>query len=129
MLSICHLQLEALALKVLGASADWLPAREGVNPFATFAESGLIVFLCFRFALICLCVPVAEELFLRGFLMRATEAENWTKLALVDIGKRGLIIGTVGICLEWIAGCPSARGRVADGIGPSTPAGCCRKAQ
>ena len=95
-IGVCGLEIERSLLELLGLSADWLPEREGVNPFESYSP-GLALggFLFFRFALLALCVPVAEELFLRGFVMRAFEADDWPSLALTQIGRSGLIIGTV----------------------------------
>lgn len=95
-IGICHLQLESSAFRMLGLPDRWIPARDGVDPFAIYdAGLPLIGFLVMRFALLVLCVPIAEELFLRGFLMRAVEAEDWTDLPLKRIGRMGLIAGTV----------------------------------
>jgi CAAX prenyl protease-like protein len=40
-------------------------------------------------------VPIAEELFLRGFLMRAVDCQDWQRLPLTQIGSAGLVAGTV----------------------------------
>ena len=95
-IGVCSLGLEKLILVWLGLSEDGLGQREGVNPFLTY-NAGLerVAFLTFRFTLLALCVPIAEELFLRGFVMRAFEVEDWPSLPLGSIGRNGLIIGTV----------------------------------
>jgi len=105
-IGICALRLEDAAFEILGVPAGWIPQRESVNPFALYgvarydgSASGtpwpLVGFLAFRFALLVICVPMAEELFLRGFLMRAVESEDWTALPLARIGRAGVIAGTV----------------------------------
>jgi CAAX prenyl protease-like protein len=96
-IGICSLQLERSLIEMIGLSAErWLPGREGVDPFSTYSGgSALLSFLAFRFALLAVCLPVAEELFLRGFLMRAVEAENWTEIPISAVGPTGLILGTV----------------------------------
>jgi len=104
----CSLELERSLIDALGLSQDWLPARESVNPFDVYATSdSLLAFLAVRFSLLVICVPIAEELFLRGFVMRAVEVEDWTELPLQQIGTTGLVMGTVyGIAThpaEWIA--------------------------
>jgi CAAX prenyl protease-like protein len=107
-IGLCRLGLEQGLLETLGLAEDWLPSRAGVNPFATYAAGvPLAAFLAFRFLLLVLCVPIAEELFLRGFLMRAMDAEDWPSLSLQDIGRTGLVMGTVyGVAThpaEWVA--------------------------
>lgn len=95
-IGVCSLGLEQSMVGALGLSDDWLPQREGVDPFDIYGSGGEQVgFLAFRFALLALCVPIAEELFLRGFVMRAFEVEDWTELPLSRIGRNGLLIGTV----------------------------------
>lgn len=95
-IGICELHLESSVLQMLSLSTDWLPAREGVDPFITYAPGvSLISFLIARFLLLAVCVPVAEELFLRGFLMRSVESEDWTELSLSSIGRRGVVAATI----------------------------------
>ena len=95
-IGVCGLDMERSLVKLAGLSDQWLPAREGVNPFETYGAGWeRSSFLAFRFTLLAVCVPVAEELFLRGFVMRAFEAEDWTALPLSKIGRTGLLIGTV----------------------------------
>ena len=94
-IGLCTLQLEQTLFGAVGL-ADWFPARESVNPFASYDPGvPLVTFLTLRFALLVVCVPIAEELFLRGFLMRAVEVEDWPHLPLAKIGTTGLVIGTV----------------------------------
>ena len=95
-IGVCELGLERWFLVATGLGEDWLPSREGVDPFSTYqAGLPLVGFLLFRFTLLAVCVPIAEELFLRGFVMRAFETEDWTKLPVSQIGRTGLLIGTV----------------------------------
>jgi CAAX prenyl protease-like protein len=95
-IGVCGLGIERSLVELVGLSDQWLPAREGVNPFEAYGSGiELAGFLAFRFALLALCVPVAEELFLRGFVMRAFETEDWTELPLSKIGRNGLLIGTL----------------------------------
>ncbi|KAA5540401.1 CPBP family intramembrane metalloprotease [Roseiconus nitratireducens] len=95
-IGICEMQIERGGIAWLGLSPDWLPEREGVNPWMAFPGAGERgVFLILRFVLLVICVPIAEELFMRGFLMRAVEVEDWTRLPLSQIGRTGLVVGTV----------------------------------
>jgi len=94
-IGLCHLGIESTLLQLIGFSADALGARDGVNPFETYPESNSrMTFLAFRFALLVITVPIAEELFLRGFFMRMMDAVEWEELALKDIGTTGLVAAT-----------------------------------
>jgi CAAX prenyl protease-like protein len=94
-IGVCHLQLERSLFALLGLSEDWLGARAGVNPFDLYPGADRRnAFLVFRFALLVITVPIAEELFLRGFFMRFTDAVSWDKLPLTKISSTGLISGT-----------------------------------
>lgn len=95
-ISVCELHLEQAIVEAIGLSSDSLAQRDGVNPFDVYpAGIERLGFLVFRFLLLAICVPIAEELFLRGFVMRAFEVEDWTSLPLAQIGRTGLIVGTV----------------------------------
>lgn len=104
----CRLNLEARLMTALGLSPDWLGQRDGINPFEFFSGSSeLYVFLVARFAILVLAVPIAEELMLRGFLMRYVTDASWESLPLGAVGKIGLIAATgYGVLShpsEWIA--------------------------
>jgi CAAX prenyl protease-like protein len=95
-IGLCQLGIESALLGLLSLPEQLLGARDGVNPFETYPESAdRMVFLAFRFALLVITVPIAEELFLRGFFMRMMDAVDWEKLPLKDIGTSGLVAGTV----------------------------------
>ncbi|MGB7348144.1 MAG: CPBP family glutamic-type intramembrane protease [Pirellulaceae bacterium] len=95
-IGLCSLQIESAVVSGLGLSDDLLGTRDSVNPFAVYSDSlAFYTFLAFRFTLLVIAVPIAEELFLRGFLMRAMDSENWHDLPLANIGTYGLVIGTV----------------------------------
>ncbi len=98
----------SIGQQILGESEVVQPTRDAVNPFETYPHAGLLAcFLFFRFTLLALCVPVAEELMLRGFLMRAVEVEDWTELPLVKVGRSGVLAvlayAAVSHPGEWIA--------------------------
>jgi len=95
-IGLCHLKMEAALISMLGLPVELLGARDGINPFKLYPESDQRwLFLTFRFALLVITVPIAEELFLRGFFMRMMDAADWTKLPLKEIGTSGLVGGTV----------------------------------
>ena len=94
-IGLCAIGLEQKTLTLLGLAPDLLGERSGVNPWKVYADTGTRdLFLCFRFSLLVVTVPIAEELFLRGFFMRYIDATNWQELKLSEIGTAGLVAGT-----------------------------------
>ncbi len=92
----CHLQAEAWIMSLLGGSDQTLASRDAVNPFLLFPDPlQRSVFLVLRFTLLVMAIPIAEELFLRGWLMRAVDSQDWQQLPLAQIGSAGLITGTL----------------------------------
>ena len=93
---ICALAIEEKLFSAVGFPEWLMPAREGVDPFVVYPDStGRATFLFFRISLLAVCVPIAEELFLRGFFMRAVESGDWETLPLKNIGRAGLIAGSI----------------------------------
>ncbi len=93
-IGLCELGWEAHILSAVGLGED-VGERAGVNPFEDYTGGELWLFLLFRFALLVVAVPIAEELFLRGFFMRAVDAANWEDMSLTEIGRTGLMAGTL----------------------------------
>jgi CAAX prenyl protease-like protein len=94
-ITVCNLSLEANLLRSVGLPEDWLGQRSGVDPFLLYPETGRrSLFLVFRFALLVITIPIAEELFLRGFFMRFADSVHWEELPLNQIGATGLLAGT-----------------------------------
>lgn len=73
------------------------PTRPEFNPWESFAGEELQrqIFLGFRFVGLVLVVPVIEEMFLRGFVMRYTQAERWWDVPWGVADRTALIAGTV----------------------------------
>ncbi len=95
-IAVCELHLERAIVSSLGLPASILGARSGLDPFAAYPTAGTRhLFLAFRFSLLVIIVPIAEELFLRGFLMRIVDTDQWTSQPLSQIGRLGLLTGTV----------------------------------
>jgi len=95
-IGLCHLEIESQLVSLLGFPPELLGARDGVNPFESYPDAGQrTLFLFFRFALLVVAVPIAEELFLRGFFMRFMDAVDWQQLPLTQIGTTGLVAGTL----------------------------------
>ena len=81
---ICHLNLEKHIFTYL---PEWLQPspRAAFNPFeAISSSSGQWGFIAMRITGIAIIVPLAEELFWRGFLLRWIIASQWMD---VEIGK------------------------------------------
>ncbi len=95
-IAICSLSLERTFVTSLGVSESILGTRSSIDPLAAYpgAET-LALFLVFRFALLVIIVPIAEELFLRGFLMRIVDSDDWAEQPLDQIGWAGLLCGTI----------------------------------
>ena len=86
-IGLCTLGLEQPLFDMLG-----LPQRPGFDPYLYFPQNGpFLTFLFFRFTLLCLIVPLCEELFLRGWLVRYVENPNWETVSLSSIGWRGCV--------------------------------------
>ena len=93
-IGLCELGIEKRLVSAIGFP-DLLGERVGANPFKMYADHGLLMtFLFFRFTLLVVAVPIAEELFLRAFFMRAVDAVEWQELPLDKISMTGLVAGT-----------------------------------
>ncbi|MGB1925299.1 MAG: type II CAAX prenyl endopeptidase Rce1 family protein [Rubripirellula sp.] len=107
-IGLCRLNLEAGILSSLGLSSDLLGSRDATNPWELFGNGmSLKLFLAIRFSILIVAVPLAEELFLRGFLLRYLRDPNWTELSIDHL--TGSAIGVAAIYgilthpSEWIA--------------------------
>jgi CAAX prenyl protease-like protein len=89
-----HRALVAIGLDRMAS----LGARAEYNPFERLA--GLPVawawaFLAVRLAGLVLVVPVAEELFLRGFLMRFVSAADWSEQSIGVLSRAALAASVI----------------------------------
>ena len=68
----------------LGLGSLFGSAREAFNPFGQFRDDSIWMwsFLAIRFAGLVVVVPVIEEFFLRGFLMRYIDSQDWDRVPL-----------------------------------------------
>jgi CAAX prenyl protease-like protein len=96
---LCRLQLEPKLLGPLGlGSIIDMGERPAYNPLEQLAACTICAysFLAIRFLGLALIVPVIEEFFLRGFLMRyISDDHHWPELSFGDISRGGLVVGTV----------------------------------
>jgi len=91
---ICGYEPERSFLSLFGLEDYW-PNRKAFNPFAEI-ENDLhrYFFLGLRFTTLALIVPVAEELFLRGFLVRWIEDVDIKSVKLHKLGWAAIIAPT-----------------------------------
>lgn len=70
--------------------------RSAFNPLAQLASEPFwaYAFLAVRFAGLALVVPVIEEFFLRGFLMRYVMHQNWWEVPFGSVNRTAVIVGT-----------------------------------
>jgi membrane protease YdiL (CAAX protease family) len=93
---LCNLTWESKILGSLGFEASVLGQRSQFNPFEQIESSPTqVAFILVRFGLLVLVVPLAEEIFLRGFLMRIVQSSHWPQVRLQDLGWPALVVGSV----------------------------------
>ena len=70
--------------------------RSAYNPLEELRDTGkwAYVFLAIRFVGLALVVPVIEEFFLRGFLMRYVLHEKWWQVPFGVVNRMAIVVGT-----------------------------------
>ncbi len=95
---ICRLKLEDQLLTAVGL-ADWttMGDRPALNPFVAFAGAPvtMVAFLTVRFVGLAVIVPLMEEFFLRGFVMRFFLKPQWWTIPLGTVTWSAAVIATV----------------------------------
>lgn len=92
---ICGLQPERQFLSLFGWEDLW-PSRTAFDPFSEISNSlHRTLFLAMRFTTLALIVPVAEELFLRGFLVRWIEDVDFKSVRFDKLSWAAIIAPTV----------------------------------
>jgi CAAX prenyl protease-like protein len=101
-IAICNLRLEEHLVDWLGAKnrlVGWLGLgkRPAYNPLEQLAATPgrAYAFLAVRFLGLVLIVPVIEEFFLRGFLMRFVIRDAWWEVPLGDVTTAAIVVGTL----------------------------------
>jgi uncharacterized protein len=112
-IGLCSLNVEhaylAPALKAIGLGSLAGGDRPGFNPFdVQYALPVGIAwtFLAIRFLGLALVVPVIEEFFLRGFLMRFVMERDWWDVPFGKVSAAAVVVGTAFPLLthpEWLA--------------------------
>ena len=96
-IGLCRLDLETMIASWWGVE-DWLAAgnRVGFDPFTTLEHSPSyqVLFLGVRFLGLVLLVPVIEEFFLRGFVMRFVLEADWWSIPIGQPRASAIIAGT-----------------------------------
>ncbi len=77
----------------LGVGALFGSTREAFNPFAELSDNPTWMrqFLAIRFVGLVAVVPIIEEFFLRGFLMRYLDARDWDRVPLGNVTRLSVI--------------------------------------
>ncbi len=105
-IGVCHLRLEQHLTQFLPSFLQ-PEARVGFNPFEEIEDSSArAVFLAFRLIGIAIVVPIAEEFFWRGFLLRWLIDPEWEKVKLGEYTLASCSIVTLMFTVahpEWFA--------------------------
>jgi CAAX prenyl protease-like protein len=97
-IGLCRLDLEPMVLAPLGLAdffAD-LGQRSAFNPLWELRDQPrwAMTFLGIRFLGLALVVPIIEEFFLRGFLMRVVVHDRWEQVPFGTATVAALVVGT-----------------------------------
>ncbi len=95
---LCKLHLEERLLVPLGlGEVLGLGERSAFNPFEQFPDrpAAICGYLAVRFFGLAAIVPVIEEFFLRGFVMRYVMARNWWRVPFGEVDATAVVMGTV----------------------------------
>jgi CAAX prenyl protease-like protein len=90
-IGVCYLELEPRLLLALGFDTS----RPSFDPFTLKDSSVRTLFLALRFTLLALIVPIIEELFLRGWLVRWIENPSWEYVSLQGLSWKALLAASV----------------------------------
>lgn len=89
-IAICQLQIEQSLLRMVGLE-NWA-ARPSFNPYESLPdEAARNLFLILRFTLLAMIVPIVEELFLRGWLVRWVHDPNWEQVSFGRLSRMALL--------------------------------------
>ncbi len=94
-IGLCQLRLEERLWALLGY-ADF-GARPAFNPWEQWPDrqGQVLAYLVLRFCGLVAIVPIIEEFFLRGFLMRFVMRPDWWEVPFGSVNRMALVVGTV----------------------------------
>jgi CAAX prenyl protease-like protein len=105
-IGLCQLNLEATLIALLPDELRPDP-RPGFNPFDRIAEpAARWGFIAMRLLGLAVLVPIAEELFWRGFLLRWLSDPNWKERQVGDFTWQAFVLVVLLFTLahpEWLA--------------------------
>jgi CAAX prenyl protease-like protein len=96
-IGLCHLQLERKLLGMIGLEGFLdLGARPAYNPLDQLAATPTwaYTFLGVRFLGLALVVPIIEEFFLRGMVMRFVIRDAWWEVPFGQVTPLAVVVGT-----------------------------------
>ncbi len=88
---VCDLRIEPRFWEQLGFNTS----RPSFNPFTIENSTVRILFLVIRFTLLALIVPLIEELFVRGWLVRWIENPAWENISLTGLSLNALLAASI----------------------------------
>jgi hypothetical protein len=93
-IGICRLNIELALFEKLGL--EGYIKRSSFNPFTQLKDQPLWAwtFLAIRFFGLVIVVPIIEEFFIRGFVMRFVMEKDWWKVPFGTANRLAVIIGT-----------------------------------
>ncbi|HEY4761235.1 MAG TPA: CAAX prenyl protease-related protein [Thermoguttaceae bacterium] len=101
-IGLCRLDIEHAYLQPVleRVGLGWIigsGARAAYNPFVQLADYPLWawLFLFIRFFGLALIVPLIEEFFLRGFVMRFVMEQKWWEVPFGNVSRLAVVAGTV----------------------------------
>jgi CAAX prenyl protease-like protein len=90
-IGVCQIGLEPRLLSMIGMDHS----RPSFNPFTIEDGQVRLLFLGLRFTLLALIVPIIEELFLRGWLVRWVQDPNWENVGLKGLSVAALLTPSI----------------------------------
>ena len=95
-IGLTSLDIEQRLMALVGFPSE-VVARAAFRPYFEIQSTGqLVLFLFLRFTLLSMIVPMLEELFLRGWLVRWVEdADGWHKVSLTKLAFGAIATATV----------------------------------
>ncbi|GAF87125.1 unnamed protein product, partial [marine sediment metagenome] len=96
-IGLCHARLEPKLLTPLGLEGMIARGqRSAYNPLVQLGDTPgwAYLFLAIRFIGLAIVVPVIEEFFLRGFLMRFVMHDQWWQIPFGTVSRLAVVVGT-----------------------------------